>query len=345
VSKGDGDELIRRTGDVDSALDMYARNGDWAKCLQLAEKQSPKMLPHYLVQYCKILANDSKILMACQSLVRYGPPAEQSNFQLYKVVTHELLSTDDPEGAACLQQMLLKLLAGGVVSIPPSPKQLAEDRSPAATEFHKSLFAAHWQMCRGKVREGQISPELVAKISVSLCRYCNEFPVDRAFYEAGIDCKNAKKINMSFFFLNRFLDIADAIDDPDNAAIDNTDFMDTDIPSPYDLDLPETAHVTGAQVEEIRDWVLGWSMDQSVQQKMDTRQCDKCRADIYNASLKCPKCGYAHEPCVVSGYPVLKRSRIECSNCRCGANRDDWNLWVQAFKSCPWCLAPQNAQY
>ena len=40
-------------------------------------------------------------------------------------------------------------------------------------------------------------------------------------------------INMSFFFLNRFLDIADAIEDPENAAIDNTDFMDTDIPSPY----------------------------------------------------------------------------------------------------------------
>ena len=29
------------------------------------------------------------------------------------------------------------------------------------------------------------------------------------------------------------------------------------------------------QVEEIRDWVLGWSMDQSVQQKMDMRPCDK----------------------------------------------------------------------
>ena len=28
---------------------MYARNGDWTKCLALAEKHSPKMLPHYLV--------------------------------------------------------------------------------------------------------------------------------------------------------------------------------------------------------------------------------------------------------------------------------------------------------
>merc|ERR1719401_2705008 len=96
VQKGDGDELIRRTGDVDSALDMYARNGDWTKCLSLAEKHSPKMLPHYLFQYCKILANKSEITTACQSLVRYGPPNEQSNFQLYKVIPHELLAGSDP---------------------------------------------------------------------------------------------------------------------------------------------------------------------------------------------------------------------------------------------------------
>lgn len=53
VNQGDGDKLIRLTGDVDSALDMYARNGDWTKCLSLAEKQSPKMLPHYLARACR----------------------------------------------------------------------------------------------------------------------------------------------------------------------------------------------------------------------------------------------------------------------------------------------------
>merc|ERR1719162_1346463 len=165
VSKGDGDELIRRTGDVDSALDMYARNGDWAKCLQLAEKQSPKMLPHYLVQYCKILANDSNILTACQTLVRYGPPAEQSNFQLYKVITHELLATQDPTGPPLLREMLLKLLTSGIVTVPPSPKTLSEDRAPAAVEFYKSLFVAHYQTIRSRLRESSKGPEIIAKIS------------------------------------------------------------------------------------------------------------------------------------------------------------------------------------
>jgi len=346
VNKGDGDELIRRTGDVDSALDMYARNGDWTKCLTLAEKHSPKMLPHYLVQYCKILANKSEILQACQTLVRYGPPIEQSNFPLYKLINSELLAGDDKTAPALVRDMLLRVVTpAGTLGTPPTPKMIAEDRRPQATEFNKALMAAHLQTVRQRFKDKNVAPELVAMISVALCRYCAEFPVDLAFFNAGVDCKNAGMINMSFFFLNRFLDISDAIEDPENAAIDNTDFMETDIPSPYDLDMPEQAHISNDKVEEIRDWVLGWSMDQSVQQKMDMRPCDKCGAQVYTGTLECPHCHHKHEPCAVTGFPVLKKSRVECTVCHVAANRDDWNQWLQFFKECPWCTSPQNAQY
>merc|ERR1712232_1159735 len=300
VEKGDVDELLKKTGDVGSALDLYARSGDWEKCLQLASKQGPKMLPHYLVQYAKILCNQGSILQACQNLVHYGPPPEPANFQLYKIICNDLLASSDPTAP---------------------------------------------QMQRGRLREQNKGPELVAKISVALCRYCAEFPLDRAFYDAGIDCKNASMINMSFFFLNRFLDIADAIDDPENAAIDNTDFMDTDIPSPYDLDLPEEGQISGTQVEEIRDVVLGWSMDPGVKPVMDLRQCDKCRTDTYAATLCCHQCKLTYEPCVITGYPVVKRSRVECTQCRVAANRDDWNAALQIFKACLWCGSPQNPQF
>jgi intraflagellar transport protein 172 len=345
IANNEGEELIRKMNDIPSALEMYARNGEWTKCLALAEKHSPKMLPHYLVQYCKILANKGDIIPACESLVRYNPPTEQSNFQLYKVITADLLSTTDPQGPPLLRDMLLRLMTNGMVSVPPAPRLLCDDRSPQATEFNKSLLAAHLQTVRGKFKEANKNPELVAKISVALCRYCGELAVDRAFYEAGLDCKQAGMINMAFFFLNRFLDFADAIDDPDNANIDNTDFMDTDIPSPYDLDLPETCHIKGDKAEEVRDWVLGWSVDQSIDQKMDLRKCDKCGADIYAGTLSCPNCSHKYDPCAVTGYPVLKRSKVECTNCKATANRDDWNIWLQLFKTCPWCTAPQNAQY
>eukprot|EP00434_Breviolum_minutum_P021047 symbB.v1.2.018570.t1/scaffold1485.1/size118442/2 len=344
VNKGDGAALVNY-GDVDSALDMYARNGDWTKCLSLAEKQSPKMLPHYLVQYCKILANKSENLEACQMLVRYGPPPEQSNFDLYKVIHTDLLAGSDTSAPSLVREMLLRVMTPpGALGAPPTPASLAEDRRPQG-EFLKALMAAHLQTVRQRLRERNLSPELVAKISCALCRYCSEFPVDLAFYDAGLDCKHAGMINMSFFFLNRFLDIADAIDDPENAAIDNTDFMDTDIPSPYDLDLPDQNHISSEKVEEIRDWVLGWSMDQSVQQKMDMRPCEKCGASMYTGSLVCTRCGAGYDPCAVTGQPVQKRSRVECTVCHISANRDDWNSWVQYFKECPWCSSPQNPNY
>jgi len=344
VSRGDGDELIKKTGDVDSALDMYARNGDWLKCLQLAEKESPKMLPHYLVQYCKILANKGDFLAACKSLIRFGPPSDASTATLYKVICGNLMCEDDDStGAGLLREMFLKLLAQSTRSTPRTPKALMDDKAPMAVEFHKSLITAHLMTVRARFREQQ-SPALVAKVSVSLCRYCTEFPVDRAFLEAGMDCKNANQINMAFFFLNRFLDIADAIDDPDNAAIDGTDFQDTDIPSPYDtdLELPEECSADGKMIEDIRDWVLSWSMDKSVQQALDQRPCDKCRAEIYKATLTCKKCSHEYEPCVVTGFPVLRKTKVECTNCKAVANKEDWNAWHQAFGTCPWCSAPQN---
>merc|ERR1712232_490560 len=285
VEKGDADALLKQTGDVGSALDMYARSGDWEKCLQLASRQGPKMLPHYLVQYAKILCNQGSIKDACQQLVHYGPPPEPSNFQLYKIICGDMLASQDASAPQMLREMILKLLNPNGIGVVPSLQKLAEDKRAEATEFFRPLIASPLQSVRARLREMNKGHELVAKISVALCRYCAEFPLDRAFYDAGIDCKNAKMINMAFFFLNRFLDIADAIEDPENAQIDNTDFMDTDIPSPYDLDMPETAFIEGQQVEEIRDWVLGWSMDENVKQKMDLQKCDKCKKEQYIASL------------------------------------------------------------
>lgn len=50
---------------------------------------------------------------------------------------------------------------------------------------------------------------------------------------------------MSFVFLNRYLDIYELIEDPDaNNLGDNAEFQNTDIPSPYDVPLPEKNLIT-----------------------------------------------------------------------------------------------------
>lgn len=51
-------------------------------------------------------------------------------------------------------------------------------------------------------------------------------------------------LSMAFAFLNRFLDLAEAIDDPQGAdTLENADFEDTDIP--HDFHLPTKHFVEG----------------------------------------------------------------------------------------------------
>jgi intraflagellar transport protein 172 len=194
-------------------------------------------------------------------------------------------------------------------------------------------------ICKGK----KISA-LYAKICVALLRYTNEVRVDKAFYEAGAACQNEKWLNMAFVFLNRYLDLADAIQDPEGgvAALgDSTDFEGTDIPT-YDIPLPDSNFTSEEQRERIKDWVLEISMNQKVEQSLSCVNCDNCGSQMYEASLKCFSCNASYEPCLITGYPVMRRTQTYCSNCNRLANKDDWSEYLAVNSTCPWCSSIQN---
>ena len=44
LNQGDPDALLRKTGDMQSTLEMYARQGQWQPCPALAEKQGDFLL-------------------------------------------------------------------------------------------------------------------------------------------------------------------------------------------------------------------------------------------------------------------------------------------------------------
>jgi hypothetical protein len=60
-------------------------------------------------------------------------------------------------------------------------------------------------------------------------RHTNIIPADRAFYEAGLHCRDAKKNDMSLVFMNRFLDLVEAIEN-DDGMLDPEGFEETEIP-------------------------------------------------------------------------------------------------------------------
>ena len=49
--------------------------------------------------------------------------------------------------------------------------------------------------------------------------------------------------SMAFVLLNHYLDISEAIEEGDPSTIDNSDFVGTDIPAPYDYALPKSQYL------------------------------------------------------------------------------------------------------
>lgn len=178
------------------------------------------------------------------------------------------------------------------------------------------------------------------KQCVSLLRYTKIVRADKAFLDAANACKQEGVNNMAFVFFNRYLDLAEAIEDPNSANIDNAEFDATDIPSPYDIPLPETNLTAEDQREEIRDWVLAIQMDDKVKKTLSTRK--EGGKDVYEASLTSPHSSNVCAPCIISGYPLLWENVITCKFCGKGAIWEDWNDYVEVTQQCPWCKTIQT---
>lgn len=74
---------------------------------------------------------------------------------------------------------------------------------------------------------------------------------------------------MAFVFLNHFMDIYDAIEDGvgNTADLDNTDFINTDIP--LEVELPQHHMISKQGYDDAREWILAASMDPDIQQVVE----------------------------------------------------------------------------
>jgi intraflagellar transport protein 172 len=180
--------------------------------------------------------------------------------------------------------------------------------------------------------------KIYCRICINLLRYTKEVRPDKAFYEAGLACKNDKQINLSFVFFNRFLDLADAIDDPESATGENNDFADTDIPSLYDIVLPDKNYISEEKRSEIKDWILSVSVQKKTDLSLPCKPCERCGAKLYDYSQRCTKCNYEWETCIVTGAPLFANvPSIKCKFCNKIAIKEYWNEYVQKQQHCPWC--------
>lgn len=151
---------------------------------------------------------------------------------VYKTITQDVLATVNDLELQILREMLQKLVKNleGLVN---------DKNSPILIEFHQYLMVTHLLLLKGECTKNNLH-NVNAKLCTSLLRYCKDIRADKAFLDAGDANRKVNSNEMAFIFFNRYIDLWDAIQDPDGNMIqENTDFEGTDIPVPYEIPLPE----------------------------------------------------------------------------------------------------------
>ncbi|TFJ98085.1 POU domain, class 5, transcription factor 1 [Platysternon megacephalum] len=340
-------ELYLNLDLIREAIDAFIEGEEWNKAKRVAKELDPrseeyvdqrykeylknqgkvdsnyKVLHKYVALYATHLIREGSYDKALSLYVQHGAPANLQNFNIYKRLFVEMVnapgmnSTEAYPSWADLRDVLFNLCENLVKS--------SEVNTPAHEEFETMLLISHYYATRSAAQGVKQLDVVAAKLSISLLRHTELIPADKAFYEAGTAAKAVGWENMAFIFLNRFLDLTDAIEEGTLDALDHVDFQNTDIP--FEVPLPAHQHVAEATREEIRDWVLTMSMDQRLEQVLPRDE-----RDTYEASLVAASTGVRSLPCLLTGYPVL-RNKVDFKRPGKEANKDTWNKFLMAVKT------------
>ncbi|KAA6395253.1 MAG: putative intraflagellar transport protein 172, partial [Streblomastix strix] len=315
-------------GHIKEAIDVFIERGEWDQVFKAAEKLGNDQQSFYAAQYAEILIqNEASASKSLQVLVKYGANANSEHVNLYKRIAHYVLEVggldpelteEDPELLTYLRKFLTQLLQAAKAN--PSkmfPLQHFENMNMAA------YFYIHKQSCQ---RLGLKA--YAASVSTGLLRYRSFLAIDRAFYEAGQACLDAENLQYAYVFLNKYLDIADDIDNNN--------------PGTNDLPTPDS-HFAGSTEklrEQVKKRVIAMAMDKTFEKQIEWQQCAYCGTEIRTSTFECDRCTASREICVVSGMLIPSQAeRVECLNCKSPARKDMWNSWIQLRSTCPMCNA------
>ncbi len=149
-------------------------------------------------------------------ITRYGCPAIQPMLPVYKTIAVEILDTVHEMDLQILKEMLSKLCENLSLQV--------DTRNPIFIEFQKYLLITHFMLLKNECQRNNLT-RVLSKLCTSLLRYTKEIRADKAFLDAGEANRKEGTNNMAFMFFNRYIDLYDAIEDPEGAGItDNSDF-------------------------------------------------------------------------------------------------------------------------
>lgn len=308
----DSDGLMR-LGAKHSALDVLAEQKDWCKLWKAVDDERCDVdttAKYAGLHVMHMISKQEDLCSALDLLCERGAP-QKSHISLYSKLVCSILGRDQLQehgerlDFSCCVLKLRKLLHRlGTHDDPGRSDLYFEDTDP----FSRLLVAVHYfnvfLVCRAHGLDG-----LALKAAVTLLRYPDVVPVDKAYYQAGMLARELKHDNLAFVLLNRYIDIVDAIDDKLGVEdIDNTVFAVADS-VPYPFEVPGTHYVVKkSDREDLRDWLLSCCVDRSVDQTLPQTSLhvyDTVYSGLYTS---------CHPLCVVTGYPVQPAESIWINN-------------------------------
>lgn len=325
--------------DPEAAMKAYIATNDFSNALRMAKQRSPEE-----AQYVAALE--------MQFHVRKGnlPTA-------LEVIQNQSLDTDDfrfYDAWTELAQKLVPTLPGDqdltcfhncFVSVVDSMKRSGQETTRADGLLH----VVHIYYMSKLILKNYGFTDFANKLLLGLPRFIPYVPADKAFFDAGMSAKKTggeSNLNIAFCFLNRSLDILEKIEegDTDSSHIDQRDFAMTDFPKVFPL--PNSSSIPAAAMEEVQNWVLQVSIEQSGGNKELPLVADPRSTDgkMFEGSLTSPE-GNTYPECAVTGYPIFSGGASRCTVCKRTAVPDDWFKLVSITKMCPWCGKPQTAQF
>lgn len=248
--------------DVIAALELLAEQGQWTRCIEKSKQHNLTIMHKYLAQYAAHLIQNHDCTNALQLYLQYGAPALPQNYNIYMRIALECFGLRESEGVH-----IWKDLRNFLFQITQSLRAEPNDSNDAMHDrFDQLLLIAHYYATRAACREIPSLHQIGVKISIAILRYTELIPVDKAFFEAGMDLRSLNRESEAFVILNHYLDICEAIDEGEGNLVDHSDFTVTDFPS--SVPIPERMHLHDESNvhEEIREWILAISMDQKINQ-------------------------------------------------------------------------------
>ncbi len=340
-------------GKTVATLDMLAQQGKWDELWEKAEEHGvcgAELGRFALMRLIVLLdiaslgstsrelrvtslqeATTTQILELCTTTLPVS-----TNLSIYEKLTKAVLGLSKEEELKLRDGALLEMLE----CLRKALVILFEAGEKGSKDIEHLLMATHYsarlEECIQHGSNNKDCNDIAVRMAITLLRYVDIVPADKAFYQAGILCRKIGEENLAFLLLNRYVDLTEAIEERDTGIIDNSDFVHaTAIPLITDNILPKVQYLLNdSEREDIREWALNVCVGGKVDKMFP--KADEASGTIYAGFF-----ASSLPTCIVTGYPVMERDLVDVNGCQAG--KREWGIYIRTFSTCPWNRTPERS--